>query len=98
MHMCLRTDPVLSVVLPVRDAEPFIADALNSLRNNADPRFEFIVIDDGSADGTSEVIADHAELLPQMRVIGHRQRGRSGRRPQRRDRRGPGALRDVPGR
>lgn len=64
-------DPVLSLVLPVRDAEPFIADALNSLRHNADPDFEFIVIDDGSTDGTSEVIADHAEVLPQMRVIRH---------------------------
>jgi glycosyltransferase involved in cell wall biosynthesis len=66
-----NAEPVLSVVLPVRDAEPYIADALNSLRHNADPAFEFIVIDDGSADGTSEVIADHAEMLPQMRVIRH---------------------------
>jgi glycosyltransferase involved in cell wall biosynthesis len=64
-------DPVLSLVLPVRDAEPFIADALNSLRHNADPGFEFIVVDDGSVDGTSEVIAEHARLLPQLRVIRH---------------------------
>lgn len=64
-------EPILSVVLPVRDAEPFIADALNSLRHNTDPDFEFIVIDDGSVDGTSEVIADHAGLLQQMRVVRH---------------------------
>lgn len=63
--------PVLSVVLPVRDAEPFIADALISLRNNANPAFEVVVIDDGSVDGTSEVIADHGDALPQLRVIRH---------------------------
>lgn len=64
-------DPVLSVVLPVRDAEPFIADALKSLAHNADPGFEFVVIDDGSADGTSEVIAEYAGRLPRLRVIRH---------------------------
>lgn len=70
-HARVPSAPVLTVVLPVRDAEPFVADALNSLRRNAEPNFEFVVIDDGSVDGTSEVMADLADVLPQMRIIRH---------------------------
>jgi hypothetical protein len=63
--------PTLSVILPVRDAEPFIADALISLFRNCEPGFEFVVIDDGSVDATSQIIADFAGVLPQLTVIRH---------------------------
>ena len=63
--------PTLSVVLPVRDAEPFIAQTLASLQSNQRNDFEFVVVDDGSRDGTSEIIDDVGASLPGMRVIRH---------------------------
>ncbi|GGK93306.1 glycosyl transferase [Sphaerisporangium melleum] len=59
----------LSVVVPVRDAGPFIGDALTSLERNARPGFEFIVVDDGSADATPRVIDDFRGRLPGLTVL-----------------------------
>ncbi|GAA3137044.1 glycosyltransferase family 2 protein [Planomonospora alba] len=59
----------LSVVVPVRDAEPYIGDALASLARNARADFEFIVVDDGSADGTAQVIEDFRDDLPGLVVL-----------------------------
>lgn len=50
----------LSVVVPIRDGERYIADALASLARNARPDFEFIVVDDGSVDATGQIAADFA--------------------------------------
>ncbi|GAA4590828.1 glycosyltransferase family 2 protein [Planotetraspora phitsanulokensis] len=61
----------LSVVVPVRDGEPYIADALTSLVRNVSSTFrtEVIVVDDGSADATPEVVEDFRDDLPGLAVI-----------------------------
>ncbi|MFC4120279.1 glycosyltransferase family 2 protein [Nonomuraea zeae] len=59
----------LSVVVPVRDGERFIADALASLCHNARHDFEFIVVDDGSVDATGDIIGDFAGDLPGLTVL-----------------------------
>ncbi|MBF8191506.1 glycosyltransferase family 2 protein [Nonomuraea sp. K274] len=59
----------LSVVVPVRDGERFVADALSSLCRNARHDFEFIVVDDGSVDATGAVIEDFVPDLPGLSVI-----------------------------
>ncbi|MEU7455769.1 glycosyltransferase family 2 protein [Streptosporangium roseum] len=59
----------LSVVVPVRDAELYISDALTSLVRNAHRDFEFIVVDDGSTDATGQIIEDFREDLPGLVVL-----------------------------
>ncbi|WP_433442656.1 glycosyltransferase family 2 protein [Nonomuraea sp. CA-141351] len=59
----------LSVVVPVRDGERFIADALTSLSRNARHDFEFIVVDDGSVDATGAIVEDFARDLPGLSVL-----------------------------
>ncbi|GAA3205962.1 glycosyltransferase family 2 protein [Nonomuraea helvata] len=59
----------LSVVVPVRDGERFIADALTSLCRNARHDFEFIVVDDGSVDATGAIVEDFAHDLPGLSVL-----------------------------
>ncbi|NUS07498.1 MAG: glycosyltransferase family 2 protein [Nonomuraea sp.] len=63
------TQTTLSVVVPVRDGERFIADALTSLVRNARRDFEFIVVDDGSVDATPDIIGDFARDLPGLTVV-----------------------------
>lgn len=59
----------LSVVVPVRDAEPYIGDALASLARNNRSDFEFIVVDDGSHDATGEIVEEfRSTVLPGLRV------------------------------
>ncbi|NRQ34655.1 glycosyltransferase family 2 protein [Nonomuraea sp. NN258] len=59
----------LSVVVPVRDGERFIADALASLSRNARHDFEFIVVDDGSVDATGAIVEDFLGELPGLNVL-----------------------------
>jgi glycosyltransferase involved in cell wall biosynthesis len=59
----------LSVVVPVRDAELYISDALASLVRNAHRDFEFIVVDDGSVDATGQIIEDFRGDLPGLVVL-----------------------------
>lgn len=67
----MPNQPTLTVVVPVRNVEPYLPDLLTSLERNADPDFEFVVVDDGSDDGTPRVIAEFAERLPGLRVVRH---------------------------
>ncbi len=48
--------PPVSVVLPVRDAEAFLAETLASLRDQTFPDFEVVIHDDGSRDATREIV------------------------------------------
>lgn len=48
--------PKLSVVVPFYNVRPFAPDLLRGLTNNAAPGTEFILVDDHSTDGTTEVL------------------------------------------
>jgi glycosyltransferase involved in cell wall biosynthesis len=50
----------VSVILPVYNAEEFLAETLESILNQTHEEFELIAIDDGSTDGSSEILADFA--------------------------------------
>ncbi len=49
-------DPLISVVLPVYNGEPYIAAALESILRQDYDRFEVIALDDGSTDRSLEVL------------------------------------------
>jgi glycosyltransferase involved in cell wall biosynthesis len=61
--------PTLSVVLPVRDVEPYVGTTLASLELNHAPGLEVVVVDDGSVDRTPELVADFARRVPGVRVL-----------------------------
>jgi dolichol-phosphate mannosyltransferase len=63
----------LSVVIPVHDEAdnicPLLAEVVLALRERGD--YEIIVVDDGSADTTPEVLTTARRELPQLRVVRH---------------------------
>ena len=48
--------PKISVVMPVYNSERYLREALDSIINQSFSDFECLVIDDGSTDGSSDII------------------------------------------
>jgi glycosyltransferase involved in cell wall biosynthesis len=73
----LSEKPQVSVIVPARNEEACLGSCLQSLVDQTGVRFELIVVDDGSTDGTREI----AESFPGVRVIspGALSRGWSGK-------------------
>jgi succinoglycan biosynthesis protein ExoA len=74
--------PFISVIVPVRNEAAFIADTLSQLlRQDYDSRrFEVLVADGGSADGTRDVVAALAAGHPNLRLLDNPRRWSSAGR------------------
>jgi glycosyltransferase involved in cell wall biosynthesis len=62
----------LSVVMPVRDALPFLDAAIESVLGQTHGDFEFLIGDDGSTDGSTEALRGWAARDARIRLIEHR--------------------------
>ncbi|KQN74820.1 glycosyltransferase family 2 protein [Devosia sp. Leaf64] len=56
----LGAGPAVSVVIPTFNAEKFLAEAVASVLGQSFGDFELLVVDDGSTDGTSEILKSFA--------------------------------------
>lgn len=59
-------NPLISVIIPVYNAEPFLPACLDSVLHQDYPSFEILVIDDGSTDGSAAVIDRYAARDPRI--------------------------------
>lgn len=66
---------LVSVVLPAYNAAQFIRPAINSILNQSYSDLELIVIDDGSTDGTLEIIKSLQEKDSRIEIISRENRG-----------------------
>ena len=65
----MRPGPEISVLLPVRDARPFLEDCLRSLERQTCSDFEVVAVDDGSRDGSEELLRARARRDRRLRIV-----------------------------
>lgn len=61
--------PRVSVVMPVHNAMPYLDIAVESILGQTLQSFEFVILDDGSTDGSTERLREWAERDPRIRLI-----------------------------
>ena len=69
--------PAISVIVPMYNAEAYVGECLESLMAQTFKDFEVIVIDDGSTDNSSRVVASVSASDARFRLIGQPNKGPS---------------------
>lgn len=69
----MKTDrPFISVVVPVYNAEKYVEETVRSVLNQTYRHFEIIVVDDGSTDGSMEIVRS---LSKDIQIVSQTNRG-----------------------
>ena len=69
----------LSIIVPVYNVLPYIRQCLDSLVGQTLEDYEIILIDDGSTDGTAQVLAEYAARYPEKIILKRVENGGQGR-------------------
>jgi len=64
----MTSSPLVSVIVPCFRGEKYIGDALQSVASQSHPRWEIIVVEDGSHDGTEGIVAEFQKSVPHSSV------------------------------
>jgi glycosyltransferase involved in cell wall biosynthesis len=65
----LNLQPRVSVLMPVFNTARYLQDALDSISNQTFRDFEFVVVDDGSVDGSTKMLESFAARERRMRLV-----------------------------
>lgn len=61
--------PLISVIVPVYNVEPYLRRCIDSILNQTYQTLEILLVDDGSPDGCPQICDGYAELDGRVRVI-----------------------------
>ena len=67
--------PLISVVLPVFNAQPYIKEAVRSILDQTFTDFELIIVNDGSTDGTLPILLSYTSRDPRVVLISQKNHG-----------------------
>lgn len=73
-------DPLVSVIVPIYNVEPWIRKCLDSLLHQTLKQIEVICIDDGSTDDSGRIADEYGRADPRFRVVHTENRGLSAAR------------------
>lgn len=65
----MTREPLISVVMPVYNAERYLREAVDSILAQTVTDFELIAVDDGSKDASKSLLESYARRDPRVRVI-----------------------------
>ena len=59
--------PKVSIIMPVYNAEKYVSEAIESVRNQSYENWELIIVDDGSTDRSPEIIDAYSRKDPRIK-------------------------------
>jgi len=71
----MASSPLVSVIMPVYNGERYLPQAIESILGQTLRGFEFIILNDGSTDGTASLIERFARVDSRIRVYHQENRG-----------------------
>lgn len=60
----MKKQPLVSIIMPVYNAENFLVEAIESILFQTYKNFEFIIVDDASTDNSSAIIKRYKKMYP----------------------------------
>ena len=69
VYFFLKPSPLVSVVMPTYNRIGLLPRAIDSILNQTYDNFEFIIVDDGSNDGTKELLKTYAQSDPRIKIL-----------------------------
>lgn len=67
--------PLVTVLMPVYNAEKYVGEAIESILNQSFKNFEFIIINDGSTDRSLEIIEKYSKKDKRIKIISRNNKG-----------------------
>lgn len=76
----MKHNPLISVIVPVYNVEPYIKKCIESILNQTHSNLELILVDDGSPDASGAICDEYAKQDPRIMVIHQENTGQAGAR------------------
>lgn len=73
-------DPILSIIVPVYNVRVYLPTCLDSLLRQTLSQIEILCVDDGSQDGSADVVLSYQEKDPRVRLLRQEHQGVSAAR------------------
>lgn len=70
----------ISVIVPVYNAEKYIAECIESILNQTKDGIQIIIVNDGSTDSTPEIISQYAKDNQSVKIVNQSNQGLAGAR------------------
>ncbi len=75
-----KNNPLISVIVPVYNVEPYLERCVESIRNQSYKNLEIILVDDGSPDNCGKMCDEFAEKDSRIRTVHRKNGGQSAAR------------------
>lgn len=76
----MKSGSLISIIIPVFNTRPFLAEVLDSVIKQTYQNLEIIIVDDGSTDGSGEICDAYAKKDKRVRVVHQENKGLSSAR------------------
>lgn len=71
----MNNDVTFSIIIPVYNVEKYLAESLNSIRNQTFGDFEVICVNDGSTDNSLDILQEYAKKDNRFRIYSQENQG-----------------------